>query len=316
MGRLPPLFVERLREIFSDSTSSKIISGLRVNRRTTFRVNTLKATPEHVEESLRKGGIKFATLRFPPNAYFLNGSSLRNLQENEVYREGKIYVQSLSSMVPPLVLNPRRGEKVLDLGAAPGSKTTQMCAMMENEGEIVAIEKNKIRFYRLKANLSRQGCTMVRPVLRDGTILPASYKGYFDKVLLDAPCSGEGTFLESDPSSYAYWSIGKIHHWSWVQKRLFRAAYYALRRGGTLVYSTCTISPEENELVVAWALSQFRDLEMIPIDVSMFRGARIKLLRGLRSVYGEKLPEEVSMAVRIIPDEFWEGFFIARFVKI
>ncbi len=309
------MFVQRIRDAFSSTIASRIISGLKVQRRTTFRVNLLKASPEEVERALRMENIKFARVKFPPNAYYLTGSSLKELQSTRVYRDGLIYVQSFSSMLPPLVLSPLPGETVLDLGAAPGSKTTQMCAMMRNEGKIVAVEKNKIRYYKLKANISRQGCSIVKPVLRDGSYLPASYRDCFDKVLLDAPCSGEGTFQESDPSSYAYWSVGKVHHWSWVQKKLFKSAYLALKKGGILVYSTCTISPEENELVVAWALSQFRKLELVPVDLSIFKGARVRLLRGLKTVYGEPLPEEIAGTLRILPDEFWEGFFIAKFRK-
>ena len=308
--KLPSEFIERVKSIFPPSYHRKVLKAFTIRRPTTFRVNTLKSSFEEVKETLKKEGFKFINPSYPPLSFILVEGTLRELEKTSLYKEGKIYVQTLSSMLPPLVLAPEPGERILDLCAAPGSKTTQMSAMMENEGEIVAVEKIKIRFYKLKANLERQGVKNVKPILRDGTFLPKNFRYSFDRVLVDAPCSGEGSFTIHDPRTYAYWGKRKIKEMVRKQKRLLLSGILALKPGGVLVYSTCTLSPEENEGVLDWVLKRVgNQVEIEKIEIPA------ETLPGLGEWEGKTFSPEVKKAIRIPPSLHWEGFFIAKIRK-
>ena len=150
---------------------------------------------------------------------------------SDAFSEHRIYVQNLASMIPPLVLDAQPGERILDLGAAPGSKTLQLACLMRNTGEIAAVEIVKRRFYKLRANLEAQGATNVRPFLRDGATVWRHRPEHFDRVLLDAPCSTEGRFRTDDPATYAYWSPRKIKEMARKQRRLLHAFSRAMRAG-------------------------------------------------------------------------------------
>ncbi len=306
--RLPPEFISRLKDIYPSSYHRRILRAFVKRRPTTFRCNTLKSNMDEVKEELKKRGFRFRNPPYPPLSFILEEGTLRELEKTSLYEEGKIYVQSLSSMVPPLILNPRPGERILDLCSAPGSKTTQISALMRNEGEIVAVEKSKIRFYKLKANLDRLGVKNVLPLLRDGTKLPSHFRESFDRVLVDAPCSGEGTFSLDNPRSFAYWSLRKVKEMARKQKRLLLSGIFALKRGGILVYSTCTLSPEENEGVVDWVLRREK-LEVEEIEIP------VETHPGIGEWGGRVFSPCLKKAVRILPSLHWEGFFIVRLRK-
>ena len=207
-------------------------------------------------------------------------------------------------MIPPLVLNPIKGEKILDLTAAPGSKTTQMAAMMGNEGYILANELDALRCERLKYNIEKQGTKIVEVNNGRGEIIGKKYEGFFDKVLLDAPCSGEGRFLGIDAKTYRNWSLKTVKELSKLQKRLFKSAYQALKPEGEVVYSTCTLNEEENERILEWALDEM-GLKIEKIELQ---------IRDCLKAVSEN--EEVKKAIRILPSKETEGFFIAKFKKL
>ena len=154
--------------------------------------------------------ISYEKISWCKDALLLPTATSKQVTESSLYKEGKIYIQSLSSMVPALVLNPQGGEKVLDMAAAPGSKTTQIAALMENKGEIIANDIDSNRIYRLKSVLLAQGVTNTITSRLPGQSLWTKYLEYFDKVLLDAPCSMEGKFDVSDPKTYSHWSLKKV----------------------------------------------------------------------------------------------------------
>ena len=173
------------------------------------------------------------------------------------------------------MLAPQPGERVLDLCAAPGSKTGQIAAVMQDAGEIVAVEKVRDRFFRLRANVAGQGATCVCARLGSGTAVAHTDPEAFDRVLLDAPCSTEGRFQTNVPATTAYWSPRKIKEMRAKQGRLLYAAVQALRPGGTLVYSTCTFAPEENEGALAKMLKTFGDrVEVVPAERPRRRAER------------------------------------------
>ena len=213
-------------------------------------------------------------------------------------------------MIPPLVLAAKPGSKVLDLTAAPGSKTTQLAALMQNQGFILANEINAIRAERLKFNIEKQGVTIAEVRVGDGKRLEETYEEYFDSVLLDAPCSGEGLFLASEPKTYRFWSARKVRELAAEQKKLLRTALWALKPGGTLVYSTCTLAREENEAVLDWAFERYGPaLKAEPITLQI-PGAE----PGLAT---EKSGQAQSRNyLRIYPSTLMEGFFVAKLRKI
>ena len=161
---LPTQFTDRLQSQFGPEGYEKIMTGFRARRLPTFRVNTTKATDEEIVEFLVENKIAYEKSDTIPHAFIIKRMSSEDLLKLPICKDGKIYVQGLSSMVPPLVLSPGAGESVLDLCAAPGSKTSQMSAMMEQTGKLVAMEQNQIRFGKLKFTIDKQGADVVEAV--------------------------------------------------------------------------------------------------------------------------------------------------------
>ncbi|MDD4879586.1 MAG: RsmB/NOP family class I SAM-dependent RNA methyltransferase, partial [Candidatus Omnitrophica bacterium] len=175
----------------------------------------------------------------------------------------------------------------------------------------VAVEKMEIRHQKLLATLKIQGADTARALLADGMAMGKEYPGYFDKVLVDAPCSGEALFYLRDPKTFKPWSRKKVADLSHTQKVLIYSGISALKPGGELVYSTCTFSPEENEDVVDWALNKFEGLRAVPLDVPL-----PNKVRGLASWEGKRFSNDLGLAMRILPNEYMEGFFLAKLKKM
>ncbi len=310
--RLPSEFLERLRKIIPSQKWDEIANTFTEPRPTTFRVNTLKAQPRIVREKLEHQSFRLEKVGWYPDAFILRSGRLRDLQETDIYQTGEIYVQSLSSMLPPLVLNPQLGERILDLTAAPGSKTTQMSCLMKGEGEIVANDNNQIRFFKLKANVESQGAKNVRLSMKSGELFGRDLPESFDRILLDAPCSAEGRFLVNEPASYKYWKPAKVKEMARKQKNLILSAFRALKPGGTLVYSTCTFAPEENEEVLDWFLKKVEDSARIE-KISL---AVLNWVPGFRKWEEKSFPAILGQTVRILPTPLMEGFYVARIGKV
>ena len=309
--KLPNEFVEKLYENYTPLTVDKILSGMSGERNTTLRVNTIKSNIQEVMNILKQNAIKFDRVSWYNDALILKNCSEKQIQKLEIYEKGCIYLQSLSSMIPPLVLNPRENEKVLDLTAAPGSKTTQMAAMMNNKGYILANELDGLRCERLKYNVEKQGAKIVEVNNGRGESIGKQYENYFDKVLLDAPCSGEGRFLATDARTYRSWSEKTVKELAKLQKKLLKSAYLALKPGGEMVYSTCTLNREENEEILEWACNEL-DIEIIDIEAKIAKDA--SAIKNIVPAVSDKT--EIKKALRILPSKETEGFFVARLRKI
>ena len=309
---LPQDFVDRLKLLIPKDKFYDVLESFASRRPTTIRANTLKRSASELHKTLTDQGAELESINWNPLAFVVKKPELRDLTNTEAYKNGELYVQSLSSMVPPLVLSPQSGERVLDIAAAPGSKTTQMAAQMGNIGEIVANDTSHVRRYRLQANLAMQGVTIAKISKTDGRGIWQEYPEYFDKTLVDVPCSMEGRFLGSDAKTYKDWSQKKVKILSNLQRWILRSAISATKPGGTIVYSTCTLSPEENEGVIDWILQkETGNVELISIEIP-----NLPTSPALLS-WGEKTyNEQIKKCVRILPNDLMEGFFVAKLKKL
>lgn len=308
--KLPSEFLERLQSEYGPIKAEKIMNGMMTERPVTLRVNTLKTDTRTVMKVFQNDGIKFDRVLWYNEALVLKNVRENDIADHPLYQDGHIYLQSLSSMIPPLALGPKPGEKVLDLTAAPGSKSTQMAALMQNQGFILANEINEIRAERLKFNLEKQGVTIATVRLGDGKRLDENFEQYFDSVLLDAPCGGEGLFLLNDPKTYRFWSGKKVRELSGEQKKLLRTALWALKPGGTMVYSTCTLAREENEAALDWSFERYaNNLKSEPVNIPV---------PGAEPGFETEGPSNSHRQnfMRIYPSGLMEGFFVAKLRKI
>lgn len=303
--RLPKDFMEEIYESFSPVTVDKILLGMTDDRFLTLRVNSLKYNIQDLMRYFREVNIKFERVPFYSDALIIKNAREKDIQKLDVYEKGYVYFQSLSSMIPPLVLNPKEGERVLDMTAAPGSKTTQMACLMNNKGSILANELDKIRCERLKYNVAMQGASIIEVINGRGEKLGDNYEERFDKVLLDAPCSGEGRFIATSPMTYKNWSKKQVADLVKLQKKLFASGYKALKPGGTMVYSTCTINKDENEFILNWALENF-DVKIEKIELE---------IRDSISGFNEGIDKSINKSIKILPSKAMEGFFVAKFMK-
>lgn len=309
-------FLERLDEMFGATVSCNVQKTF-VERPTTFRINTIKSNKEEVFGTLLSNGFKVDVVPWYKDAFILRNKTKRELCSLPLYTEGKIYVQSLASMVPPLVLDPKPGEKVLDLTAAPGSKTSQIAALMKTEGELIANDNNKVRFFKLKHNMEALGVANERENwkfklrMEHGAALCHEFPEYFDKILLDAPCSAEARFVASDPKTFSFWSERKIKETAFKQRKLLYAAWQALKPGGTLVYSTCTFAPEENEIQISRIASQLKDsCKILSVSIEgLQKGPIVKEWKG------KTIEKAAESTLRLLPNNSIEGFYIAKLQK-
>lgn len=309
---LPAAFLERLPQVVPVDQLPDVLDTFTRSRPTTLRANTLKTTATELQSELMTAGFELEPVPWYDQAFVLRNRSLFELTQHPAYSEGKFYVQSLSSMLPPLVLSPQSGEAVLDIAAAPGSKTTQMAMMMANEGQIVANDASLVRLYKLQANLKTQGVTNVTTRRGLGQQLWQEFPNVFDKALVDVPCSMEGRFNTAKPKTWSTWSPKKIKELALRQRSLLRAAVSATQPGGVIVYSTCTLSPEENEGVIEWLLK--KEAGKIVVDPITISG--LTLAPALKSWQQKAFSAEVALTARIFPSALMEGFYVAKLRKV
>lgn len=308
-----PLFIERMKLLLGEDFEN-YLEVLKKEPVRSFRCNTLKISPEKLKERLENKGWK---IKIPFKDYPEIMIVESELQPGELGRAlehllGYYYIQEIASMLPPLVLNPKNGERVLDLCASPGSKTTQMSAMMENSGLLIANEVKIGRIKILAANIERCGVMNAIITKKDGIALCKRFKQeglLWDKILLDAPCSGEGT-IRSTPKTLEMWNIKTIENLSKLQKALIASAIEILKPKGELVYSTCTHAPEENEEVIEFALKNF-NVKVEKINLPL------KTLPGITKFGEKEYLEDVKYACRVYPQTAnTEGFFISKIKKM
>src|SRR5260221_2583577 len=307
-------FENKIKELYPNNFEN-IIKLHYINRDKTFRVNLLKGNEEEVIVNLKKEGFEILKLEFA-NTYSSKSSATKKLSESTEYLNNRIYIQEASSMIPVFILNPKESEKILDLCAAPGSKTSLIQNLANNKAEVVAIEKNKSRFFKMQKILEGQGVQNVKTIMSDANKLPYFYKNYinyFDKVLIDAPCTTEGNINLNDKDSLKEWHSSSARKISKLQKGLLNTALKLVKPGGEIVYSTCTYRIEENEEVINWILkkrSEIGDLKLEKVDLNL-RNVQL----GIIEWKGKALNPDIVKTIRILPNENYSAFFVAKLRK-
>lgn len=290
---------EKLEKQYGTKITKEIIEGYQTKRKTTLRINTIKCNIEEIKKELEKEKIEFETIKWSKEALIIKKADEKTIQEMEIYKNGKIYLQSLSSMLPPIILEPKEGTDILDMAAAPGGKTTQIAAITNNKAHITACEKNKIRAERLKYNVDKQGATCVFIMPKDSRFIDDFFS--FDQILLDAPCSGSGTLDYNDANVEKYFTEQLIERSSKTQKTLLSKAIKLLKPGHEMVYSTCSILDCENEDVVSSVIKN-GNIEIVPINFEGMEELPI-------------LPTKIFGTLCVKPTELYEGFFVAKIRK-
>lgn len=276
---------------------------------TSIRVNTLKTDMDYIASKLKEWNVSFDKIPYSKNGIILKNDSLP-LSQTLLQFQGFIHYQGIASQIPVEVLNPQPGDRILDMAASPGSKSTQIAAKMKNDGQLSLNDINRGRLQPLNANMQKSGSInnilLYLPGERYGNLVP----DYFDKVLLDAPCTATGT-LHDNPEIAGWWSRGKLDRLIALQERLLISAIKTLKPGGELVYSTCSILPEENEVLIHKLLNQY------PLDIVELTDFKTEFFSsGIVQHNGERLHPDLKHAIRTYPHvQKVEGFFVIKLRK-
>ena len=289
---------DRIEKSYHEKDALKIMSGMMEKRVVSLRINSLKTTVSEIKQALDLEKISYEEVSWYDHALIVYEKE-SVIEKLAIYQLGKIYLQSLSSMIPPLILNPKPHTDILDMAAAPGGKTTEIAAITANQAYITACEASPIRAEKLKFNVMRQGAKNVTILIKDATKLDDFFR--FDQIMLDAPCSGSGTIDLNDEKSYRYFSQKLVEKSVEIQHNLLRKASILLKPGQEMVYSTCSVLPDENERVIQKLLKS-NQMELVPIDLTLFKDI-------------PQLSSMLSGTLLIPPGKLYEGFFIAKLRK-
>ena len=301
-----PKFVEKYTRLLGSKKNYEKFNTCNFTLlRRSIRVNTLKISVKELVKRIEKNWT-LEPIKWCKEGFYMSNPNRRDIGNTIEYQLGYYYVQEAASMLPPLVLDPKPGETVLDMCAAPGSKTTQMAAMMKNKGVIVANEPKGKRIASLGINVQRCGATNIVFSIMPGQRMKGQK---FDKILVDAPCSGTGAIRKS-LKTLQIWNPTGCRSLAGIQKQLLSVAYACLKPGGIVVYSTCSLEPEEDEEVIDSFLNFHPDAKLLPINLPIKKGKPV-LEYGLK-----KYNPEIKKVLRIWPqDNDTEGFFVAKIQK-
>ncbi|MFA8341921.1 MAG: NOL1/NOP2/sun family putative RNA methylase [Rhodothermaceae bacterium] len=298
---------EYLLDAFGKDFLENYRNYIQSDANTYIRISTADGNDEAIVESLKQYGIELEALPNIPFGYrVLNG--FEYIGKTLEFTLGKYYIQSLSSMIPPLILQPDSEDTVLDLCAAPGSKSSQLAEMMENKGTLYVNEPNINRIKSLVFNFDKMNFVNFGAIKYKGELLSKVFENTFDKILVDAPCSGLG-ILQKKGEVSNWWSLQQAEKIAELQFRLLLSALKMLKPGGEMIYSTCTLTVEENEVTLNKILRKY------PVEIKEIE-LPVKSHPAFTSYNGEELNPEIAKAHRIIPWEVnSEGFFICKLRK-
>ncbi len=306
---MPPLLTERLSSLLSAEHYTSSLHSFGAPKPVTFRPNTLRETEQQVLDEVVGAGMKSEPVPWCPSCHLLTEGTIRQLQGIPTAQSDGLYIQAASSMLAGHALQVEPKMRVLDMCAAPGSKTSQIAGLMKNTGMLVANDRSRKRLYRLREVLQRQGATNAEVLCGPGERLGQTHADCFDRVLVDAPCSGEGRIRLDRPIRLSRWNIQEIRSLAKLQEQLLIAALRCVRVGGMVVYSTCTFAPEENEFVLDKVLRKKNvDAKLVPMPQHLTPPST---MAPVTNWLEKECTEDLSNAVRIIPDATTTGFFIS-----
>lgn len=302
-------WVERTAAVLgvSEETTRRLLS---IERQQSIRINPLLADAKEVLRQLKELGWSGAASEWSKDCYSVD-NTLTTIRDSELTKDGSLYIQNAASWLPVVALDPHPGEAILDVCAAPGGKTSHIAALVNSKARITANDNSRPRLAKLRANLDRLGVKNAELTLFDATQLSRKLEGrQFDKILLDAPCSGEGMMSLARDKDFATWSVAHIKRLQQLQKRILVQAWQLLRPGGTVVYSTCTMAPEENEAVIDYLLRHSDDahIEQIKLDLE-------NRVPSVNSWNGKVFDQQIQFAMRLIPSREVEAFFVCKLTK-
>jgi NOL1/NOP2/sun family putative RNA methylase len=292
--------LERYSELFGEDIEL-FLKANEAEPRTYIRGNTLRISPSELEQRLLKRGVR---LREVEQGFLIEGAPF-SVSSTPEYLLGYFYIQGIAEMQIAPLLHPK--DVVIDMCAAPGGKTTHLAQLMKNTGVILALDVNKEKIKALKANIQRMGVT--NTIVYAKSALDFSYR--CSRILLDAPCTGSGIIRKDPTRKYSRGSTD-IAFCSGLQKKLLRKGVENLREGGVLLYSTCSLEPEENELVIDWALSE------LPVNIEPvhFTVNGVPAVEGYTHGFGVTLHEDIRNCRRTLPHVHdSNGMFVARLRK-
>jgi len=308
-------FVERVEMLIGKKGAKEFFEISYTKAPVSIRCNTLKISVSDLFDRLKGYGweIRQPFDEFPEVMIVDSKLEPGEVGNSKEHLLGYYYVQEISSMLPMLVLKPEAGDFVLDLCASPGSKTTQAAAMMENGGTIIANEVSLGRIGILNSNLERCGVMNTLVTRKEGVAfcerMLKKSKFRFDKILVDAPCSGEGT-LRKSPKTFQMWNVNMIKKFAGTQKKLVGAAIRLLKVGGVMIYSTCTLASEEDEGVVDYLVKNF---DVVVEEISL----PLKFRCGVTAFGDEVFDSSVKNCLRLYPqDNDTDGFFVCKLRKV
>ena len=297
---LPEHLVSLLADQYAEPDIERILEGYRAQRNVTLRANTLSSSIDEVANELDGAGIAWSGVDWYADAFVIENARERQIWDLPIYEEGKVYLQSLSSMLPPIALEARANEDVLDMCAAPGGKTSQIAALTGNRAHLTACEMHAPRADKLEYNLAKLGARNVVVMRTDARRMDEFFR--FDRILVDAPCSGSGTLKLDNPNGLARFTPKLIEKSKKSQRALLSKALTLMKAGSTLVYSTCSILEGENESIVRDCLSKARRQGTFELKLLTFA--------GMEAI--PTLPSTLDEALVVCPTELYEGFFMVR----
>jgi len=306
--KLKKAFEERYRMLLGERFEEYMKYSLSFLTRS-IRVNTVKASVKDVRRRLEEKGWKLYQIPFCKEGFWVEHETGRiDIGNTREHALGYYYVQEAASMIPPIVLGPKKHELILDMCAAPGSKTTQIAQYMGNTGLLIANDLTGDRMKPLGINIQRMGLTNVIITKMYGQWF-SRRKIEFDGVLVDAPCSGTGTIRKS-LKTLTIWNPGMIERLAATQRKLISTGFESLKKGGVMVYSTCSTEPLENEAVISYLLESRKAAKIEEIKMDLKRSEPVMEFEG------QKFNPEVKKCLRLWPqDNNTEGFFVCRIRK-
>jgi len=299
--------IERYFQFLGEDQTKQLLDANEKPLTPSFRANTLKIEIETLKNRLENKGFKLEPIDWMPYGFKVRSAPF-NLGSTHEFLQGLYYLQSVAPMLPAFILDPNPSDIVIDMCAAPGGKATHLAQIMNNEGNLILIERNRNRIPALDYNLRRMGVSN-SIVINDDAVNLSKMNLKADKILLDAPCTGEG-LIRQDSSRKRSKTMKDINKLSTIQKKLLKTGLNALNPGGQLLYSTCSIAPEENELVIDDVLKDNSDFAIVNIPSNYG-------VEGIIEVYNKTLREDIKYSQRLYPHlHNTIGFFISLIEKV